>query len=865
MTIGTTDLAGAAKTGGPGPGFSPRLVLRLALRELRAGLGGFHVFIACVALGVLVITAVGALSDALRHGLARQGEEILGGDVVLSRSHTRGTDAERGWLAARGRVSEAAMLRTMARRTDDSEQTLVELKAVDGAYPLVGAVRLGDGAALQGVLAESGAVAVEPMLLERLGVKLGDRIGIGRTQAIVRAVIEKEPDGIADRLTYGPRILMSQATLEASGLVTPGTLVRWRYALRLGDGKGADDAALLAFRDSLKRELPEAGFVIADRRDPSPQVTRTIERLRQFLTLIGLTALLVGGVGVANAVSTFIDRRRRVIGTMKSLGASNATVTGVFLTQVMLMALIGVAIGVTLGAVVPVVISRLWGDALPVRAEIGVSLTSLSTAALYGFLVALLFALWPLGRASQVGPTVLFRDEVAEETARPPVRIMVVMALIAAALVAFAVLTSDSRRIALWFCLALVVVFGAFIALGSVVTRAARRMPRPRTPELAVALGNVAAPGGLTRSVVLSLGAGLSLLTAVALADASLIAELKGRIPAQSPSYFVLDLGRDDLAGLTAIVHREAPAAEIGSAPMLRGRLVRLKETAVEDLKVAPEAQWVLAGDRGLTYADTVPEGSRLVAGTWWAKGYDGEPLVSFEAELARKLGVGIGDMVTVNVLGRNVSARIANLREVNWESLAINFVMVFSPNVLAGAPHNLIATITLPKAAGLDTEARIAKAIGRAYPGVTAIRVKDALNAFAAIYAKIMLAVRVAGSVTLLAGALVLAGSLATAQRRRIVEAVILKTLGATRRRILLAHAAEYLGLAAVTAGLAVALGTLSAWVALTRAMDLGFTFSWVAVAQALGLAIGLVLMFGAFGTWRVLAARPVPYLRNE
>ena len=220
---------------------------------------------------------------------------------------------------------------------------------------------------------------------------------------------------------------------------------------------------------------------------------------------------------------------------------------------------------------------------------------------------------------------------------------------------------------------------------------------------------------------------------------------------------------------------------------------------------------------------------------------------------------------VTVNVLGRNVTARIANLREVRWESLAINFVMVFSPNALKGAPHNLMATIALPKSVTLAKEADLARQIGKVYPAVTAIRVKDAINSFNTVFTRIMSAVRAAGSVTLVAGALVLAGALATAQRRRIKQAVIIKVLGGTRRKILTMHAAEYLMLATVTAVIAVLLGSIAAWAILTRIMDVPFVFSWSAVGQALAISMALVLLLGGLGTWRVLAAPPVPYLRSE
>jgi len=841
------------------------LPLRFALREMRSGLRGFYVFVACVALGVMVITGVGALSDALRAGFEAQGRAILGGDATLARSHKRADAAERAWMAARGAVSETATMRTMARRPDGTEQALAELKGVDGTYPLVGDVQLKDGRTLDEAVRQGDGAAVDPILLERLKLAIGDRIALGTIEVAITATIAREPDTITDRLTFGPRVLVSTATLERTGLVQPGSLVRWRYALALANGDGREAAGLVKLRDAIKAALPESGFIVADRRDPSPQITRTLERLRQFLTLIGLTALLVGGVGVANAVTTFIDRRHKVIATFKSLGATGGTVFATFLAQVLLIASIGIAIGLVLGLVVPVAITAAVGEALPIRAEIRIGAWSIALAALYGYLVALVFTLWPLGRAELIRPSVLFRDEVAPERAWPRLRVVLMTLATVLALAGLAILSSDSRRIAVYFCLGLIVVFAVFLGLGQAVTWAARRMPRPRLPELALAVASLGAPGGLTRSVVLSLGAGLSLLVAVALADAAIVKELTGRVPANSPNYFVLDIAKGDYPAFADLVRKEVPGALVDQAPMLRGRLLRLNGVPVEEVKAPPEAQWVLTGDRGLSYAQVVPEGSTVVAGSWWPADYAGEPLVSFEADLARKLALKLGDTVVVNVLGRNVTARIASLREVKWESLAINFVMVFSPNTLQAAPHNLIATVTLPTGASLAAEADVARAIGKTFPAVTAIRVKDAINSFQQVFGKIMIAVRVAGSVTLLAGALVLAGALATAQRRRIKQAVIMKTLGATRRRILASHFAEYVILSVVTAGFAVGLGSLAAWIALTRVMDVEFVLSIPAVLQALGVSLTLVALFGGLGTWAVLRAPAVPYLRSE
>lgn len=839
------------------------LIWTLALRDLRGGLRGFYIFVACVALGVAVIAGVGALADALRAGFARQGELLLGGDVAVSRPHVRAEPEIRTWLDRRGQVSEVATLRAMARRVDASEQVLVEIKGVDAAYPLIGDVRLDGSPSLADALVGRAGAAVDPILLERLSLRLGDRISVGTITLPVTATIVVEPDRLTDRLSYGPRVLVSLDTLQKTGLVEPGSLVRWRYAVKLS---GADrDRAVSDFGKEMKAAFPEAGFVVRDRRDPSPQVSRTLDRLRQFLTLIGLAALLVGGIGVANAVAAYIDRRRRVVAIFRSLGATSRDVFGVHLVEIMLMSLLGIAIGLAVGTLVPLAAVQALGGALPIKAEIAIDPRSLALAAIYGLLVSLLFTLWPLGRAEQVRAGALFRDEVASERRWPPRRVILATALCAAALVAMALLSSEAPRLAAYYCAGLAGAFVVFLGLGQLITLAARRVPRPRYPELALAIGNLGAPGGLTRSVVLSLGAGLTLLVAVTLVDHAIVAELTGRLPKESPNFFVLDIKKGEIDAFRNLVDRSVPGAAVSTAPMLRGRIVQLGGRPVEEVKPSAEAQWVLNGDRGLSYSEAVPEGSKVVAGSWWPADYQGPPLVSFEADLAKGLGLKLGDTVTVSVLGRNITARLANLREVRWESLAINFVMVFSPNTLEAAPYHLLATVTLPSGTPLAEEARLAQTMGREMPAVTAIRVKDAINAFGAIFERIMTAVRVAGSVTLLAGALVLAGAMATAQGRRIKQAVILKTLGATRRRILVAHAFEYTILAVITALLATMLGSLAAWLTLSRVMEVEFVLSGTAIVQALAVAIGLVLVLGGFGTWQALTSRPVPLLRTE
>ena len=457
------------------------------------------------------------------------------------------------------------------------------------------------------------------------------------------------------------------------------------------------------------------------------------------------------------------------------------------------------------------------------------------------------------------------RQQVSDEKTRP--RTFYIGASIACglALSAIAVASSEMRLLAILACAGLLAVFCLFLGLGYLVEVMARRSPRPRTASFALARASLASPGGLARPIALSLGASLTLLSAVALVNASLQKEFETTIPSQAPSYFVLDVNKDQIDALSDIVRKHEPETLIGHAPMLRGRIVRLNGKRPSEIKPTPGTEWVLSGDRGLSYSDVLPDGSELVAGEWWSKGYAGPPLVSFETEIAKGLGLEIGDTVTVNVLGRNVTAKIANLRKVDWDSLAINFVMVFTPNTLQAAPHNLLVTLTLPEETRTAREGPMIQEISAKFPNLTSLRVRDAVNAFREIAEKVMAAIQASGGVTLLAGAIVLAGALTTAQRRRIREAVIFKTLGATRARIIAAHVAEYGVLALVTGVFASVLGTLGAYLVVKYAMEADFTFSPAAILTAIALAAGLVLAFGTIATWRVLGARTASNLRDR
>jgi putative ABC transport system permease protein len=840
------------------------LAFSVALRELRAGAGGLTVFVLCIALGVMAVAAIGSLGAAFDEALARQGRLLVGGDISFERVHRRASDDERAALDREGQVTESASLRAMT-RIPGGKSALIEAKAVDGAYPLYGQVVITEPKDAGPIWRKRGVIVAERSLLERLNLHIGDTLSIGDAIATVGGILGTQPDRLADRLAYGPRVLMSLETLDGTGLIQPGSLIRWIYRTRLPGTSGDDRTALKTARFAIETKFPESGFAITDWTDPAPSIRREVQRFTQFIGLVGLAALLLGGIGVANAIGSYMAKKRQIIATFKTLGATSRLVLAVYMIQALMLAGLGIALGLLLGALTPALLSAVYGDALPIALAVEPHPLSLLTAAGAGLLTMLLFVLLPLGRASVVPPAVHMRSHLTHEQERPPLAFIAVAAASGLALFGLAIAASEERLITASISAGIVAGLLLLLGFGWLLQKLAARFRRTRPPAWALALASIAGPGSIARQVAVSLGLGLGFLVAIALIDRSLMAEFKENLQVDAPAYYFLDIDAKDLASFIDSAKSVEPDAKLADAPMLRGRIVDINGVSVDKVQAAPDSRWVLASDRGLTYADKVPEGSTITEGSWWQPGYSGPPVVSFDAESGRGLGLKLGDTITVNVLGRNVEAKIANFRKIDWESLAINFVMVFSPNTLAGAPHRVLVTLEYPKGTDSAREAKLVQTLADRFPLVTAIKVGDIVEAAKELLQKVMTAIRMTAGVTLLIGALVLAGAVAATQQRRKYQAVLYKTLGATRGRILRAELLEFGLLGLAVAAFALVAGTITAWALCKWGFEVKFVFSGVAAAETVLLALALVLGVGAIATWRVLSAKAAPYLRGE
>ena len=832
----------------------------IARRELRGGIRGFRVFIACLVLGVAAVAAVGHVRQSVTAGLEQEGKTLLGGDAEIQLTYRFASDAERAWMEANAvTVSEIVDFRSMAvvDRDGDTDRGLTQVKGIDDAYPLLGDVRLQPELTLDEALSEAGdlpGAVMDPVLIERLGLDIGESFRLGMQQFTLSAALLREPDGVAGGFGLGPRTIVRTDALAMSGLLQPGTLFETSYRLRVP----AD--AEVAELEMAATKMFDAGLRWRDSRNAVPGISGFVNRLAAFLVLVGLAGLAVGGVGIAAAVRSYLDEKINVIATLKTVGAEAGTIFMAYGLQIAALTLLGIALGLVLGTLVPFVLLAFVENWLPVPVVRSIHVAPLAEAGLYGILTAALFTLWPLAQTERIRAAALFRDRIDRRASLPRWRYLAVLTLILAGLVGAAAVLSGVPRLALWSIAGLAGAFLVLLLVAAGLRLAARRGARVRMVRgfspLRLALGSIGGPGSEAGSVVLSLGLGLSVLAAIGQIDSSLRGTITQELPDVAPSYFVVDIQTDQLESFTDGLRQDVEVHRVETAPMLRGVITRINGRPA--LEVAGD-HWVLQGDRGITYSASPPGGTRVTAGNWWPENYTGKPQISFSAEEAAELGLVLGDRISVNVLGREIEGEITSLREVDFSTAGIGFILSMNPAALSGAPHSHIATVY----AEASAEARLLREIGGAYPNITLIRVRDAISRVGEVLEGIAAATAYGALATLLTGLVVLIGTAAAGERARRYEAAVLKVVGASRRTVLLGFALRS-ALFGLAAGLVAAgAGGAAGWGVMAFVMESKFSFDPL---SALAIVLGGVLttlLAGLAFAWRPLSVRPAQVLR--
>jgi putative ABC transport system permease protein len=834
------------------------LSFTIARRELRGGLRGFRVFLTCLALGVAAIAAVGTLRTGIQQGLIDQGSVILGGDAEMRFTYRTADADERAYMdRIATQVSEVYDFRSMA--LIDNDQALTQVKAVDSAWPLTGAAVLDPAIPVSEALADTGGLPgaiMDPVLIDRLSLVVGDTFRLGTQEFRLTAALTREPDSASTGFTLGPRTVVRSDALANSGLLASGSMYETRYRLVLPPGTD-----LQALETESETTFRDKGMRWTDSRNAAPGIEAFVDRIGSFLVLVGLAGLAVGGVGISAAIRSYLDGKVETIATLKTLGAEGGLIFRSYLWQTAILAAIGILIGLALGAVVPLLAAPLIEASLPFPTELRLSPAALLEAAFYGILSALIFTLLPLARTESIRPAALYRGGSGTR-AWPQKRYLTALALLSVALIGSATWLSGIPELALG---AAGGVLGALLILALAalgLRKAAKRLARTRLtrgrPAARAALAAIGAPRSDATSVVLSLGLGLSVLAAVGQIDWNLRQAIATDLPSRAPAFFFIDIQPDQLDPFLVMVNANPEVTEVETAPMLRGVITEINGRPAREVA---GNHWVVRGDRGITYAATPGPKTRITAGTYWPEDYTGAPQISFAAEEAEEMGLKIGDTMTVNILGRDLAATITSFREVDFSNAGMGFVMTLDPAALAGAPHTHIATVYAPP----DAEAAILKDVTKTWPNVTAIGIREAVDRVAEALSAIATATAWAAAGTLLTGFVVLIGAAAAGERARIYESAILKTLGATRGKILASFALRSALMGAAAGVVAVIAGGLSGWAVMTFVMDTTYRFEpWSAIGIVAGGVLA-TLLAGLFFALRPLSVRPARTLRAQ
>ncbi|MGX7925176.1 ABC transporter permease [Tsuneonella sp. HG094] len=829
---------------------------RIARRDLSARFRGLRLLLVCLFLGTGALAAIGTLTGTIEQQLTDRGREFLGGDLQVSLWQRAPTGDEVAALGELGTVSQGSRMQAMA--STETAAAPVELKAVDDEWPLYGTATLMDGKAIGAPPA--GQAWVAQGAADRLGVVPGDTFSVGTKTLTVGGILDVEPDRLGEGFQLGPTVVVRADVPARAGLTAPGAMYRSRTNVAFPGGGGDVQAA----EEALKERFPNAGFEIRTRDRGAPGADRFVGRMGEFLTLVGLAALVIAGIGIGGGVSSYLDARRQGIATLKVLGATSTDIAKIYTLEIGAAALVGSLAGIATGVAITPLLAMALEGLLPVGTGFAFAPGALLIALAYGLLVALVFAAPPLVRARHFPAMALMRERVSP-LARDKKALIPVLAGLAA-IAALALSTARDILLTAGFLAGAAGALALLALLGWAIRKGAARLPRPRDPLWRAALANLHRPGAATGTLVTALGFGLAAFVLLAAVQTSIDGTIARRVPAEAPDYFVLDLPKDREAAFRTLVGTDAQGSTVRTVPALRGAILAYgpkdSMTRVASLgKDLPEGAWALRGERGLTYTDAVPPGNTVTEGKWWPKDYAGEPQVSVDEELAEAIGLKVGDYLTIGVLGVERTARIASLRRIDWQTMGFNYVLVFSPNTLRDAPHNLAATIELPDAAN---KGALLRALVDAFPSSSVIETGPVLRQARDLIAQVGIATLAAASVAVLAGLAVLLGAIAAARAQRTYDTVVLRVLGASRRQVLLLALAEYGALALVLAGVALAMGLGAAWYIVTQMFEFEWLPGWGAVLGVLGAGLALVVTFALVGALPLLRAKPAQALRE-
>jgi putative ABC transport system permease protein len=842
-------------------------VLRMAAREMRAAWQRLLFFFICIAVGVAAIVALRSVIRSVRDVLGGEARSLIAADVLIATNRDWTPEAlatidkrlEEAGSTARTETIETP---TMVRPTDTSRVAarMVELKAIQTPFPLYGTMTLEGGQSYSHALLEGHGALVRPELLTALGVSVGESITIGEATFAIRGVVASEPGRNIGAFSLGPRVFIDFADAPSTGLMAFGSRVRHVLAARVPDER--IPTLVKALNDEFSNNFINTRSYLAT----DDAIGRDFDRAENYLSLVGLVIVILGGIAVSSVTRVFVLQKIRGIAVLKCLGATSAQIIAVYLLQVMSLGLAGSLLGIAIaqGAVssIPLALGS-SSSSLLAGAHYGVTWGVALQGATIGVLVSLLFAIVPLLEVRLVRPSLLLRDE-----ARPPRRDvvrLVATVFVSGALVAVAAWQAASLRVGISVCLGFAVLAVVLILAGRLLVALLAPLANAPSFPLRHAVLHLSRPGNQTRVILLAVGLGAFFIVGVRSLQASLLAEFSIQVNADAADLFLLDVQPRQLDGMRAFLSDPANGAGPWKLlPVLRARVTGVsgRTTNLESFEEV-RARGSLGREYTITYRDNLEANEHIVDGAFW-HGSSPEPEVSIERGLHERFAINVGDVVRFDILGRVVNARVSSIRDVDFkDSRAGGFMFVFRPGTLEQAPQTYIAPVKGP--VGPAARARFQHDLVSRFPNVSVIDFHEILETIRDVMSKVTLAITVVGMLVLFSGGLILVGAVAMTKFQRVYEAAVFKTLGASTRKIATMLLVEY-GVLGSLAGLVGSAGAVAlTWGVSRYALDIPWRVFPAEHAGGVALTAALVAAIGVLSSLDVLRNKPLATLRSE
>ncbi len=838
---------------------------KLAWHELLNGWKHFRVFLSCLVLGVFVMATVNIIESVVKNALTSQAKSLMGGDFEVKLKGVDATEAQINYLQKKyGKTSKASTLRAMLQAGDD-DSLLVEVKAVDKNYPLIGDLLIkAEGVNViskKDALSKNGVI-VDQILLSQLGLKVGSKVRVGNSDFIIKAVLEQEPDRVLQIFSFGPRVMMSQESLVKSGLVNTFSLIENNYRVQLNKPFEINQKIEDKIEAELLTKFPETSWRVRSGNDSNRGVKRFLDQLIIFLSLSALTTFLIAGIGIASSIKAYLEKKYNTIAVLKILGSNRKSIFQSFCILLFLLSLIGGVIGVLFAVIATSLLIPLISEFLPSLKDVtSFDMVSNLISIWYGVLISFIFSIPALITALDVKPSVLFRSKFNSLNIKKTGCIIFIVTVLVLLLFSTIIFTADDIPFMVAAISIITLALICFAILINIIKWLSIKF-KPKKLWFKYAVSNINRQGSTSSTVVFAIGVSLTIFITLNLTEQNLQKRIEKIVDEKAPSLFMIDIQPEQKEGLKKLMQNYANEKEIMFMPMMRARVTKINNKPVSEAKIDKDIDWVFKSDRGITYSQKMPENANIVQGQWRDKYYTGMPLISVDERILSGTNTKIGDTLTLNILGEEITAKIANARVIDYTSFQINFAMVLSHGVVDDFPHSAISTVYINNE---DDEANLVRAISKQFPQVTIIRTKEVIDIVKDILEKVLVALNVTILISLFSGLLVLFSALSSTINQRVYDTAMLKIMGARKNEVIKACLYEWGILAFGASIIAIIIGSFSAYLISLKYRATEFYLMPELTITTIIATIIIICLIGYYSNRKLFSSRPSVVLRND